>query len=61
MIEGGYGFGFPLKAHETLWGCHLGGEDLQGDFATKLGVLGDVDISHTAGAKERYDLKGAEF
>lgn len=57
MIQGSDGFCFALKAGAAFFVLgQLIGEDLEGDLPVQLGVFGQIDIAHTAGANLLQDI-----
>ena len=57
MVQGSHRLGFALEALEScLVRCHLGRQDLQCNLSFELGVLGEVDLPHSAFADLLEDL-----
>jgi len=56
MIERGDGLGLALEAAPPLRRRHLRRKHLQGDFARKLRVLGDKNLSHAASSELLEDV-----
>jgi len=57
MIERGNGAGFALETRAPIFARgHLGRENFEGDLATELRVLGQINVAHTAGADLLEDL-----
>jgi hypothetical protein len=56
VIEGGQGPGLPLQALQTVGiAGQIGRQDLERHPALELGVLGQVDLPHPAGAQPGSD------
>ena len=57
VVECGERFGFALEARDALWIEREGlRKNLDGDFASELGVAGAVHLAHAAGAERPDDL-----
>ena len=62
MIEGGRRFGFALKQRETIGGRgNVTSRKLERDAPIESGILGDVDIPHSAATELRQDDVVAEL
>jgi hypothetical protein len=61
VLQAGHGLGLALQAFA---GALAGGhrlEELEGDGAAELGVVGGVDDAHAAGAEQLLDLEAADL
>jgi hypothetical protein len=57
VAEGGDGSGLTLETRPPLWiGCRFFRQDLEGDPALQLGVLGDIDLAHSTLAQGGHHL-----
>src|SRR5213593_3982181 len=61
MIQCGSSPGFLHEATHGLAACVIARQNLQSDFAIELGVVGEVDLTHSARAELRADFVAANF
>ena len=58
MVQGGHDSRFTLEAgHPARFSCKSGGQHLDRDVATELGVVSPVDLTHPPATKERPEFE----